>query len=435
MLTVRPELPRSGGPHSGSTSGLVVVGLSHHTASVDIRERAAVPADNIPGLLRSLVASGAVSEAALVSTCNRVECYFSPSTTVDAAVTEVRRQLSLPAAASYVHDGVAALRHLFRVSSSLDSLVLGEAQILGQVKEAIGIAREAGTVGTVLEHCTSRAFRLAKRVRTDTPIARSVVSVGHVAVELARTIFGDLAGVSVLLVGAGKMGVLAARHLRSHGAQKVLVTNRTFERGRLLAEQHGFSASAYDDLPILLQAVDVVICSTGAPRPIITRELVERASRKRRFRPLFLIDIAVPRDIEASVGDVDDVYLYNIDDLEQVSRSNATGRVEAAHTAETMVEEEVAAFERWRRERLAAPTIRAIRENALEAASLEAEKALKHLSGLDAKGQETVRKLAEVIASRLTRAPIEALKASAGSRSGDELADAASTLFGLTPEE
>jgi glutamyl-tRNA reductase len=417
-----------------STAGLLAVGLSYRTAPLEVREQAAIPADALPGLLRDLVATGVVAEAVVVSTCNRVEGYFVAEGATDTAIAAIRERLRIPEASSYQHEGERAINHIFRVASSLDSLVLGEAQILGQVKEAFAVAREAGTVGPVLDQCMARAFKVAKRVRTETPIAKSVVSVGHVAVELARTIFGSLGGVSVLLVGAGKMGLLAARHLATHGAEKVLVTNRTFERGRLLAERHGWSASAYDDLPLLLQAVDVVICSTGAPRPIIVRDMVEKAMKKRRFRPLFLIDIAVPRDIEAAVGEVDDVYVYNIDDLEQVSRSNAAGRADAAKAAEAIVKHEVSAFERWRRERVAAPVIRQIREHALAVAAAEADKALRHLNGLDSKGQETVKKLAEVIASRLSRAPIEALKNSAGSRHGDSLAAAAATLFEL-PEE
>ena len=416
---------------SDSPTSLVAIGLSHRTASLEVRERVAVGGDDLPNLLTGLCATGAIAEAMVVSTCNRVEGYVVATGPREAAVAAFRARMGLPESASYVIDGEAAVRHLFRVCSSLDSLVLGEAQILGQMKEATATARAAGTVGPVLDQCLARAFKVAKRVRTETAIARSVVSVGHVAVELARSIFGELKAVSVLLVGAGKMGVLAARHLASNGAEKVLVANRTFERGRLLAEQHGWSASAYDDLPLLLQAVDVVICSTGAQRPILGRELVERAMRKRRYRPLFLIDIAVPRDVEASVAEVDDVYLYNIDDLEQVSRSNAAGRVEAAGEAEVIVESEVVAFERWRRERLAAPVIRRVREQALKAAAAEAEKALRLLPGLDARGQETVRKLAEIVATRLTRAPIEALKGAALDGDAAGLAEAAATLFDL----
>ncbi len=414
---------------SNEAPRFVALGLSFRTASVDVRERCAIPAEELPDRLQHLVARGLAHEVVLVSTCNRVECYALVPAATD--VGALRESMGLPAEHVQVREGDAAIGHLFRVAASLDSLVLGEAQILGQVKEAVSVARAAGTFGSGLDPIFSRAFRLAKRVRTDTAIARSVVSVGHVAVELARTIFGALDGTSVLLVGAGKMGVLAARHLKAHGASKVLVANRTFERGRALAEQHGFSASAYDDLPLLLQAVDVVICSTGAPRPILTRPMIQAVMKKRRYRPLFLIDIAVPRDVEAGVGEVDDVYLYNIDDLEEVSRANAGGRAEAAREAETLVQSETEAFVRWRRERLHAPVIRALRESALETAAAEAEKALKMLPGLDDRGQDTIRKLAEVIANRLTRAPIEVLKERAGTRAGDQLAAAALELFDL----
>jgi len=415
---------------------IVVVGMNHRTVPVDVRERYAIAADDIPEVCRLLVEHESIAEAVVLSTCNRVEIYAACADGAphSEALAAARARIGPPVSGIYSHAGAQALTHLFRVGSSLDSLVVGEPQILGQVKEAYGIARSAGTLGGVLEGCFSRAFRTAKRIRTHTDIARSAVSVGHVAVELAKTIFGEVSETQVLLIGAGKMGVLAARNLADSGARKVLVANRTFERGEALADRYGWTASSYGDLPYLLQAVDVVICSTGSPRPVLTRELVESAVRKRRYRPLFLIDIAVPRDIEPACSDVDDVYLYNIDDLEEVSRTNQAGRQEASRKAEELITAEIGSFERWHREREAAPLIKALREQALGTAASEAEKALRRMPGLDEASAQTVRKLAEIVANRILIGPVTTLKRASGSPRGSELAAALAEAFGLQEE-
>jgi glutamyl-tRNA reductase len=416
---------------------LVVVGISHRSMPVELRERFVIPADELPGLCQDFVSNESVSEAVILSTCNRVEVYLActESFHIPAATQLARRQFSAPNKGIYTYVGKDAVNHLFRVSSSLDSLIVGEAQILGQVKEAYEVAFTAGTMGPVLQAVFSRAFRAAKRIRTHTDIARSAVSIGHVAVELARQIFGDLAGVSALLVGAGKMGVLAARHLSQHGAKKVLVANRTFDKGRALALKHGWSSSSTDDIPLLLQAVDVVICSTGSPDPILTYEIVRAAVRKRRYRPLFLIDIAVPRDIESRCSEIEDVYLYNIDDLEGVSRTNAEGRLEAAERADTMLRQELVAFEQWQRERAAAPTIQKLREKQLETARREAERALKRLPELDDDAQLVVHKLAEVMVSRMLHGPMTMLKRNAGTPRGEELSTVVREMFALEDED
>ena len=413
---------------------LAVVGINYKSADVDVRERYAVAQDLIPMRCTSLTGAQAVGEAVIISTCNRVEYYVAvpEKALLDDAISAARAALGPSHPGVYTSTGVDAARHLFRVSGSLDSMVLGEPQILGQVKEAFGYAQSAGTVGKVLNGCFTRAFRAAKRVRSETSIARSAVSVGYVAVELAKTIFGEIGDVSVLLVGAGKMGVLAAKNLSDSGAKRVLVANRTFSRGQKLADKHGWSASAYGDLSFLLQGVDVVICSTGAARPVLTADLVRPAAKKRRYRPLFLIDIAVPRDIEPACGDINDVYLYNIDDLEEVSRSNREVRAEAARLGESIVEEELLDFEKWRRERQAAPTIRMLREKALSVATAEAAKTVRMLgSHIDEKSATTINKLAEVIASRLIRGPIAALKQSAGDTNGEDVAALVQRIFDL----
>ncbi len=395
-----------------------------------------MPADSIPARLQEVVDRDDVAEAVLLSTCNRVELYLAPTESADSREVAAagRALLGPPSSSVYAHTGRDAATHLFRVSGSLDSMVLGEPQILGQVKEAFARANDAGTVGTILNGCFNRAFKSAKRIRTETAVARAAVSVGYVAVELAKTIFGALEDVSVLLVGAGKMGILAAKNLSDSGAKRVQVANRTFERGKAVADRFGWSASAYGDLPILLGAVDVVICSTGSPHAVLTPDMIKVAVKKRRYRPLFLIDIAVPRDIDPGCGQFDDVYLYNIDDLEEVSRTNRANRAEAVDQAEEIVVQESLSFERWSRERRAAPTIKMLRQKALSDAAAEAAKTLKMLPGLDEKGAATVQKLAEVIASRLIRGPIAALKNGAGSAEGDDLAALVQQLYDLEQE-
>ncbi len=413
---------------------LVLVGINHHTAGLDLRERYAIPGEELPDRLAALTRDHGFDEAVLISTCNRVELYAVPANGADpkSATAAARAALGPPGAGIYVRTGDAAVKHLFRVASSLDSLVLGEPQILGQVKEAFAIAKTAGTVGAGLHGTFDRAFKAAKRVRTETAIARAAVSVGYVAVELAKTIFGDLSAVRVLLVGAGKMGILAARNLSDSGANRVQVANRTFARGKEVADRFGWTASAYADLPDLLGAVDVVICSTGATRPILTVEMVRRATKKRRYRPLFLIDIAVPRDIEPACGDCSDVYLYNIDDLEEVSATNEEGRRDAATGGEAIVDEELTRWARWRQERKAAPTIQQLREKVLAVAAAEAARTQKMLPDLDDKGRQAVDKLAEVVASKLIRGVITSLKSQKdGAPPDDRVADIVRELFEL----
>ncbi len=420
-------------------SELLLAGLTYRSTELDVRERHAIPRDDVPATCRALVQAG-LAEAVLVSTCNRVQAIAvpGPTQTDDAAFAAIRAVLRTGQTPLTTQSGEPAVRQLFRLAGSLDSMVVGEPQILGQVKEAVELGREAGTVGPVLDAMFARAFRTAKRIRTETDIGKNAVSVGHVAVELARTIFSSLDDVSVLLVGAGKMGVLAARHLASQGAKKVLVTNRTFERGSRLASEHGWSASAYDDLPFLLTGVDVVICSTGSPVPVLTRDMVKSAMRQRRYRPLFLIDIAVPRDIDPGCGELDGVYRYDIDDLESTSRTNAQSRSGEVQRAEAIVDDELRTFARDRKERHAAPTIKRLREEAMALALAEAERTLGMLPGLEPKGQDAVRKLAEVIVGKLLRGPMLALRQGAHDADGvaiapDEVARVLRATFALDP--
>ncbi len=352
-----------------------MVGLSHQTAPVEVRERLAF---TTPGaLVRALdffkSALGPGGECALVSTCNRTELYIVP--TDDAGAGDLPVLLARARGGEgaegdpeiwqkhlVTHRGHNAAEHLFRVASGLDSMILGEPDVVRQVKAAYAAASEAGTAGPTLNPLFHRALAVAKRVRTETGVGRGAFSVGHAAGELARNIFGDLKGRTVLLLGAGKMSETTARHLAASGANSVLVANRTFDRAARLAEALNGRAVHYDALPEHLAKADIVIASTAAPHAILGRALVESTLRARRHRPLFLIDIAVPRDIEPGVGDLPDVFLYNIDDLRAVVASEEAERRSEAVRAERLVREESVAFASGLREaHLSAPLVSGVR--------------------------------------------------------------------------
>ncbi|MDP6946977.1 MAG: glutamyl-tRNA reductase, partial [Myxococcota bacterium] len=333
----------------------LVHGLSHKTTPIGLREAFAVSGDDVPGVLAALVGSSAIDEAVILSTCNRVEVYAIPAADADAArdvIDDVllhQRGIEQGTFRShgYSVSGREGVHHLMRVASSLDSMVVGEPQILGQVKEAVATAREANAVGPLLGRILERTFGVAKAVRTDTGITREVVSVGSVAVDLARRIFEDLAACRVLILGAGKMAETTARALASAGVARVYVANRSYDRAASLAARRGWRARSLDELEDLLGQVDVVIASTGATRPVITSSVVKRAVQARKYRPLFLVDIAVPRDVEEAVGEIDTVYLYNVDDLESISESNMAGRQREVEAAEVMVRRELEQVEGW----------------------------------------------------------------------------------------
>ena len=361
------------------TARLCVVGLSHRTAPVEVRERVAFAEDALGGALKQAVTLPGVGEAMIVSTCNRVELYAGVD--ADDSPEQLARLLIEGRSLSeslrthlYSHDGEAALTHLFRVAASLDSMVLGEPQILGQVKEAFALATTHGTIGPLLQKALPRAFAVAKRVRSETEIARSSASIASAAVDLARQIFGSLSGRQVLVVGAGKMGALSAKHLMSSGIAELVVVNRTQARAEALASSLGGRAAAWDELDALLGKADIVLCSTGAAEPVIARQRVERVMKTRRGRWLFFIDIAVPRDVEPSVGEIGNVYLYDVDALEEVVARNRAGRASEASEAEDMVREEVRRFAALERAAGVVPVIKALRARFHEVALAEVER-------------------------------------------------------------
>jgi len=418
---------------------LVVIGLSHQTAPVSVRERLAVVPTEIDARLRALVELSGVSEAALVSTCNRVEIYAA-SADAGAALGSLREHLRGQATGEevdahlYQRVGREALHHLFRVAASLDSLVLGEPQILGQVKQAFEVARRARTAGPALDFAFQRAFRIARKVRRDTGIARNPVSVSAVAVEVARQIWSGFEGRRVLVIGAGKMADLAARALRADGAT-VAVTNRTPARAEELAARLGCAIEPWDDLAGALVRADIVISSTGARQPILGRELLERVQRSRRRHHLVLIDIAVPRDVDPAVDGIEGIFRFDIDHLQAEVARNRDDRRQEADRAEAMVHEELARCLASMRGRGVGPTISALRARYLTVARAESDKALGALPDLDERGRRVVMALAEAIANKLLHAPQVALKKGAASGDGDSLLAAAQQLFDLPAVE
>ena len=423
----------------------VVVGLSHKTAPLELRERLAVPTEAIPALLDDLTSGQLVSEAMLLSTCNRVELYAVPASdsltrdASDAAATALAdRDGFAPGELSdhvYRKTGRAAVSHLFRVAASLDSMVVGEPQILGQVKEAASIARDCGGVGPILGRLTDRAFSTAKAVRTETGIARAIVSIGSVAVDLARRIFARIEDCRVLIVGAGKMAEATARSVVSAGAARVYVCNRSHDRAVALADKHGWRARQFSELGDLLAEVDVVISSTGSPRPIIDKAMVRRAVKARKYRPLFLVDIAVPRDIASDVGDLDTVYLYNVDDLEGISRANMAGREQEAELAEGMVRGELDDIEGWFLSLALKPTLAAIRHRAETVARSELERTLgKRLKHLGDPERRALEKMADSMVSKLLHPTMQALRTRAADGDPTALVAAARLLHGVDPD-
>ena len=417
----------------------VVVGLSHRTAPVEVRERLAVAPDRLEQELREISVKGRFDEALLISTCNRVELYATSANPIEAAQSAKKafaERLSEAATDQvlYQQRGVDVIRHVFRVASSLDSLVVGEPQILGQVKEAFDAARGAGTVGTLLGRCFTQAFATAKRVRNETGIAEGTVSVSSIASELAKKIFGNLEGRRTLLLGAGEMGESAARSLRQTGTQ-LHVVNRSEERAQKLAEACGGRAVPYERLGIELAEADVVIASTASPNFILTPKLMKGVVRTRRHRPLFIIDIAVPRDVDPRVGNMDNVFVYDVDDLQQVADENLSVRAREAAQAEHIVEEEVESFLSWRRSLELAPTIVALRKRFAQIAGDELQRALPRLESAGPSDRLVLEAMGRSLVNKLLHQPLTQLKSGAGEPDGALLIDAVRRLFDLSEEE
>ena len=416
---------------------LLTIGLNHTTAPVSIRERLTFGPDIVVGALRNLCEQTGVSEATILSTCNRTEVYCC----VQEDHTEVVRHwmaefhgLMINDIAPYLyqHEEDDAVAHLLSVASGLDSLVLGEPQILGQVKAAFQTATDAGHTGKTLKRLFQHAFNTAKQVRTDTAIGDSPVSVAFAAVSLARQIFSDISQQTALLIGAGETIELAARHLHQHGVGQIIVANRTVSRARELAAEFDAFAIGLTELPGHLAQADIVIASTASPLPVLGKGTAERALKERRHRPMFMVDIAVPRDIEPEVSELRDVYLYTVDDLQEVIQENLHSRQEAAEQAREIIEFQVSEFRAWLGSLDAVDLIQNYRANALavrDEVLLKAQRMLE--SGKPP--SEVLEFLANTLTNKLLHTPSSQLRL-AGSNGRQELLEAANTLFQLDQE-
>lgn len=347
---------------------IYALGVNYRTAPVEVREKLACSIQEVKTLLPELKASSGVEEVCLLSTCNRVEVYaFSPNEGSVNLLLELflKRKNISEREHTFLKRGKEAVFHVFKVASSLDSMVVGEPQIVAQFKESFRIAREVGTVGKILNRLFEKALRVSKRVRTETGISRSAVSVSYAAVELGRKIFGDLRKAKVLLVGAGEMGELAANYLRRLGCQ-VFITNRTYEKALKLSQKLGGNALRFEDMEDILPSMDIVIVSTGAKDFVITERMIRRVMRRRNYEPMFLIDISVPRNVEPSVGKVDEVFLYDIDDLKEVVERNLKDRMKEAKKGEIILWDEVRKFMEWMESLKVEPLILKLKERVRE---------------------------------------------------------------------
>jgi glutamyl-tRNA reductase len=417
---------------------LVLVGMSHRTASLELRERFAV--DDVRPALTKLVAAPEIDEAVLLSTCNRVELLVW-TREVDAARLRLRASFERELAGEAVRaselggslyelvDG-AAVRHLLRVACAIDSQIVGEPQILGQVKDAYRAAVECGACGPILGRLYARAFATAKRVRNETKLAERPISVARVAVDLARQIFESLEDKAALLVGAGDMIEIALDSLRRHGLRTVRVANRTPARAAALAARFDATAHGLDELPALLARSDLVLTSIGGDRPLLTAPLVREALRERGHRPLFAIDIGVPRNVDPAVDELDTVYLYDLDDLGGLAESNARERQRELEQAEAIVQVEQQRFEGWLGALAAVPTIRALRARAEQIRRGELERALAGVA-LDPKAATAVEALTRGIVNKLLHAPLTRLREESEGEAGLAHLEAARSLFGL----
>lgn len=416
---------------------LLAVGLNHTTAPVDVRERLAIPREQIGESLSGLVARASLSEVVLLSTCNRVEVYAvqppvpQPERVVEALASLRGLPGELVRRHCFVREHDGAARHIFRVAASLESMVVGEPQILGQVKDAWQLARERQTVGPILDRCLTMAFRGAKRVRSETDVGRGGASIASVAVDLARSIFGELRGSTVALIGAGEMARQAAVHMRAAGAEQVLVVNRSRERGEELAVAVAGQYLAWEQLDEALIRADVIVTGTGASEPIIEARMMKKIMRRRRGAPIFMVDIAVPRDVDPKVGRLDSVYVYDVDDLQKILGQNLLVRGQEAEAAGAVLEQEITAFLQWQRARNLNPVIRDLRAHARSIMQHEVDRALARLGELSPEQREVVATLGHAITQKLLHRPLTALRESAIAAEGEDLSGALRTLFAL----
>ena len=413
---------------------LTVLGINHRTAPVEVRGQVAFPPEQLARALAELTALEGMHEAAILSTCNRTEIYCTrDDTSVETIASWLCRFHRLDPGSLqphlYNYHEAEAVRHILRVAAGLDSMILGEPQILGQMKDCYQQALQANSLDTLVNRLFQHTFSVAKQIRTDTAIGASPVSVAFAAVSLARQIFDKLEEQTALLIGAGETIELTARHLHEQGIGKIVIANRTVARAHDLAAQFNGYGIGLDEIPAHLAEADIVISSTGSPVPLITLDQVRPALKKRKHRPVFMVDIAVPQDIAADVAELDDIYLYTVDDLKQVIEENLRSREEAALQAEEIIDDQVERFMAWLRSRDAVPTVRAYREHAQLLGAKELEKATRQLAN-GKPAQEVAAALTRNLVRKLTHNPSVNLRnAAADGETG--LLEAVRILFHL----
>jgi glutamyl-tRNA reductase len=419
---------------------LFLLGVSHRTAPVDLRERLDFASGDLGAAVEALSTQPSAAESLQLSTCNRSEVYVAtenPARARQEIITFLTQYHHLPAEAFLPHiftsDDVAAATHLFRVAAGLDSLVVGEPQILGQVKDAFQAAHERRCAGPLLTKLFNWSFVVGKRVRAETALGEGAVSVSFAAVALARKIFGRLQGRRVLVIGAGEISTLTAQHLRTQGVAEIVITSRTAANAQALADTVGGRAVPWSEMMQALGAADIVITATGAQRPILTRAEVERV--RPRGNPLFIIDVAVPRDVEASVGDIEQVFVYNVDDLQTIVEENISRRSGEIARAEAIVHEEVARFTAWIRSRAAIPTIVALRQRFEAIRRSELQRLDGKLSGLPPEARTRVDEVTRLIIEKLLLEPTEQLKALPDEETQVAYTEAINRLFRLRDGE
>ena len=421
---------------------IILIGASHKTAPVELREKLAFSQEQIETALEFIKQDSGIREGLVFSTCNRLEFLYIPENgdlenkdRIDAVIQFISKLKQLPVAefkpSLYIHTDDAAVRHLFCVAASLDSMVVGEPQILGQVKKAYKSAARAGVTGVLINRLMHKSFSVAKRVRKHTGIGDNAVSISYAAIELAHKIFADLASKSVMLIGAGEMAELAVEHLMTHQVKNIVVVNRTFKNALELARKFNGQAVQYEERESALADVDIIISSTGATDYVLTRDQVKGIMKKRKNNTLFFIDIAVPRDIDPRINKISNAYVYDIDDLRNIVESNMTRREQETVRAQRFVEEALLAFRRWLDELAVVPTIKAINRKMTDIVNLECEKTLAGLPHLSKDDAESIRRMTKAIASRAIHDPILFLRNTGDHRNDSFYLNVARQLFNL----
>jgi glutamyl-tRNA reductase len=417
---------------------IIVVGLNHKTAPIEMRERLHFPSDAIEEPLKKVTDLSYISEGLILSTCNRVEV-IAVTKDPEKGINEVKDFLSFYHNVSkqqldsclYSYESYDAVRHIFKVASSLDSMIVGEPQILGQLKDAYSMANKYKTSGLIMHKFFHKAFSVGKKVRTESMIATSAVSISFAAVELAKKIFDDLKDKVVMLIGSGEMSELAARHLMNNGVKEILIANRTHSKAVKLADEFVGRPIVFEDLALFLDQVDIVISSTSSPHYTIGYDDVVRSLKIRKYKPIFLIDIAVPRDIDPRINNIDNVYLYDIDDIQGVVDANIKARREEAKKAERIIEREVDQFDRWLKSLSVVPTIISLKESLEDIRKKEVERTISGLNGNSQLDRELLDNLTSSIINKILHSPLTQLKRQENTRRRDYYIDAIRNLFNL----